>query len=156
MIEAARQQLIESGLRFGGGGGLLGLDGAAHQFYDIRRDIYAPSYEYRRMVKPISSNRSVFGRRLREARLRAGIAQDRLGVMIGLDEGCSSARMSRYESGVHEPPFQLVKLIAKVLGVSTAYFYCDDDRLAEIIRIYSGLSDGGRDAFLHSALSLNI
>ena len=108
------------------------------------------------MVKSIAPDRSVFGRRLREARLRAGIAQDRLGVMIGLDEGCSSARISRYESGVHEPPFQLVKLVAKVLGVSPAYFYCDDDRLAEIIRIYSGLSDGSRDALLHSALSLNI
>lgn len=126
------------------------------RFYVNRRDIWPTNYEYRRMVKPIPSSRSVFGRRLREARLRAGIAQDRLGVMIGLDEGCSSARMSRYESGVHEPPFQLVKLVAKVLGVSPAYFYCDDDRLAEIIRIYSGLSDGSRDALLHSALSLNI
>jgi transcriptional regulator with XRE-family HTH domain len=40
---------------------------------------------------------NVFGRRLREARESLGIAQDKLGVMIGLDEGCASARMSRYE-----------------------------------------------------------
>jgi len=57
------------------------------------------------MAKAPGPTPSLFGRRLREARLRAGIAQDKLGVMIGLDEGCSSARMSRYETGVHEPPW---------------------------------------------------
>jgi transcriptional regulator with XRE-family HTH domain len=46
---------------------------------------------------------TLFGRRLREARIRVGIPQDKLGVLIGMDEGCSSARISRYETGVHEP-----------------------------------------------------
>jgi transcriptional regulator with XRE-family HTH domain len=41
----------------------------------------------------------VFGTRLREARELAGIPQDKLGVMIGLDESSSSARISRYETG---------------------------------------------------------
>lgn len=50
---------------------------------------------------------SLFGRRLKEARFRADIPQDRLGVMIGLDEGSSSARMSRYETGIHELPFRV-------------------------------------------------
>lgn len=40
-----------------------------------------------------ASKSTLFGRRLREARLQFGIPQDKLGVMIGLDEGCSSARM---------------------------------------------------------------
>ena len=66
--------------------------------------------------------KSLFGRRLREARLRAGIAQDKLGVMIGLDEGSSSARMSRYENGVHEPPFIWVERMANALSVPAAYF----------------------------------
>ena len=56
--------------------------------------------------------KSLFGRRLREARLHVGIPQDKLGVMIGLDESCSSARMSRYESGIHSPPFNTVERIA--------------------------------------------
>ena len=101
-----------------------------------------------------SSSKSLFGRRMREARLRRGIAQDRLGVMIGLDEGCSSARISRYENGVHEPPFQLVNQISKVLGVASAYFYCADDRLAEIIRIYSASPDKKRDAMSKYAAGL--
>jgi len=95
-------------------------------------------------------SKSVFSRRLREARLRSGIAQDRLGVMIGLDEGCSSARMSRYESGIHEPPFPVIESIAGFLKVPVAYFFCDDDRLAEIMRIYSSAKEKERQAIFDS------
>lgn len=98
---------------------------------------------------------TLFGLRLREARLRSGIAQDRLGVMIGLDEGCSSARMSRYENGVHEPPFRLVEKIAGILQVPTAYFYCDDDRLAEIMLNYMALPENKRQFLLETAIELN-
>lgn len=106
------------------------------------------------MGKPSSPTKSLFGRRLREARLRAGIAQDQLGVMIGLDEGCSSARMSRYENGVHEPPFIWVEKMADVLGVPAAYFYCDDDRLAEIMLAYSALSERKRKSLYVYATDL--
>ena len=106
------------------------------------------------MGKASSPAKSLFGRRLREARLRAGIAQDKLGVMIGLDEGSSSARMSRYENGVHEPPFLWVERIADALGVPAAYFYCDDDRLAEIILIYSALPEKKRKSLCTYAADL--
>lgn len=106
------------------------------------------------MGKASSPAKSLFGRRLREARLRAGIAQDKLGVMIGLDEGSSSARMSRYESGVHEPPFLWVEKMADALGVPTAYFYCDDDRLAEIILAYSTLPEKKRKILYANAIDL--
>lgn len=76
---------------------------------------------------------SVFGRRLKQARTRAELPQDRLGVLIGLDEGSSSARMSRYESGRHEPPYKVALRIAEVLQVPVAYFYCDRDDLAELL-----------------------
>lgn len=98
--------------------------------------------------------KSLFGRRLREARLRAGLAQDKLGVMIGLDEGSSSARMSRYENGVHEPAFVWVEKIAAALGVPAAYFYCDDDRLAEIMRIYSSAKEKTRQAMFDSVVAI--
>lgn len=93
---------------------------------------------------------SILSRRLRQARQRHDLSQDRLGILVGLEESSSSARMSRYESGIHEPPLQFVEAVAKVLGISAAYFYCSDDRLAEIIRIYSDLSEAKREA-LHSA-----
>ncbi len=98
--------------------------------------------------------KSVFSRRLREARLRSGIAQDRLGVMIGLDEGCSSARMSRYENGVHEPPFPVIESLAGFLNVPVAYFFCDDDRLAEIMRIYSSAKEKERQAMFDSIAAI--
>lgn len=53
-------------------------------------------------------------------------------------------RMSRYESGIHEPPYQFVEAISRVLQVPAAFFYCPDDRLAEIIRLYGELSEDDR------------
>jgi transcriptional regulator with XRE-family HTH domain len=56
-----------------------------------------------------------------------------LGVLIGLDEGFSSARISRYETGVHEPTFEIAQRLAGVLGVPVAYLYCDEDWLADLL-----------------------
>ncbi|QHE84735.1 helix-turn-helix domain-containing protein [Hydrogenophaga sp. BPS33] len=103
----------------------------------------------------LSDPSSLFGRRLRAARGRAGIPQDRLGVAIGLDESSSSARMSRYETGVHEPPFATAQNLAKVLKIPVAYFYCDDERLAEFLIQYGGLDAGRRRKVLSVAAELS-
>lgn len=83
---------------------------------------------------------TVFGRRLRQARQRVGIPQDALGVEIGLDETTASARISRYESGVHEPAFEIAQKLAKVLMVPTVYLYCDNDELAEFLLTWQYLN----------------
>ncbi|WP_366938065.1 helix-turn-helix transcriptional regulator [Limnohabitans sp.] len=54
---------------------------------------------------------------MRERREALGLAQEKVGVAIGLDESSARARISRYELGVHEPPFATVKLLADVLEV---------------------------------------
>jgi transcriptional regulator with XRE-family HTH domain len=95
-----------------------------------------------------SNPKSLFGRRLREARLRIGIAQDKLGVLIGMDESCSSARISRYETGVHEPPIAIVEKIATTLKLPLPYFYCEDDVLAELIVLYYSLNDNQKSNIL--------
>lgn len=87
---------------------------------------------------------STVARRLRQARERAGLPQDRLGVLAGLEESSSSARISRYESGIHEPPVKFAEELAKVLDVPVAFLYCSDDRLAEIILSYSTFSEAKR------------
>jgi len=79
-----------------------------------------------------------------------GIAQDKLGVQIGLDEEVASARMSRYESGRHEPPIKTARAIAEALGVPLGYLYCDDDRLAEIILAVSELPSEDQEHLLQS------
>lgn len=86
---------------------------------------------------------SLFGRRLREARLRAGIPQDQLGVAIGLDESVASARISRYETGLHAPPFEIACRLAQILKTPTAYFYCEDE-LAPLILGWQQLSKEAR------------
>jgi transcriptional regulator with XRE-family HTH domain len=94
------------------------------------------------MVKTQSA--SVFGIRLREARKRSGLPQDRLGVAIGLDEGTASARISRYESGVHEPAHATAKMLAGVLGVPAAFFYAESDELAYVVRVWGEMSNDER------------
>jgi transcriptional regulator with XRE-family HTH domain len=97
---------------------------------------------------------SLFGRRLREVRLKVGLPQDQLGVSIGLDEESSSARISRYETGVHEPPFATAVSLAFALGVPVAYFYCDDDKLAALLVQYASMADAAKDKLLKYASDL--
>lgn len=97
---------------------------------------------------------SLFGQRLREARFRYGIAQDKLGVAVGLDEGTASARISRYETGIHEPPFEFALRLAKVLGVPVTYFYCDDPQLLEVILAWGKMVPAEREALMSSVSTL--
>ena len=75
-------------------------------------------------------------KRLKEARLSANISQKKLGIAAGMDEFSASARMNHYELGRHTPDYATLKRIADILKVPTAYFYAEDDNLAEIIRIF--------------------
>lgn len=103
----------------------------------------------------LSPPSNLFGRRLREARLRLGIAQDKLGVMIGLDEQTSSARISRYESGVHEPPFSIAQRLATVLQVPPAFFYCDDNDMAALVVGFQHLPAAARARLLEALADLS-
>ncbi len=90
---------------------------------------------------------------MRQARERLGLPQDQLGVLIGIDEHSASARMSRYESGVHEAPIATARLLAKVLNVPLAYLYCDDENLAEILLAASQLPIEDRMSMLKAMQS---
>ncbi|GGK03088.1 helix-turn-helix domain-containing protein [Luteimonas terricola] len=76
----------------------------------------------------------VYSRRLREAREVYGISQRNLGIEAGLDDFVASTRINRYETGVHQPDLQTLQRLAAVLGVPVAYFYAEDDELAQLIR----------------------
>ncbi|MDA8477397.1 helix-turn-helix domain-containing protein [Citrobacter sp. Awk 4] len=78
----------------------------------------------------------MLGKRLKIARINAGLKQAELGVRAGLDEESASARISSYENEVHAPDFRLVRKIAVVLDVPEAYFYAVEDGLAEVILQY--------------------
>ncbi|MCI4187859.1 helix-turn-helix domain-containing protein [Dickeya dianthicola] len=76
--------------------------------------------------------------RLKTARLRANLTQEKLGVLAGIEEATARSRISQYESGIHRPTFEMMCAFAKVLNVPECYFYTVDDDFAEIIlKIYN-------------------
>lgn len=76
---------------------------------------------------------SPISKRLKEARLAAGLSQKKLGIAAGMDEFSASSRMNRYEIGRHQPDYETLTRIAKVVDVPVAFFYAENDDLAEMI-----------------------
>ncbi|ORM73890.1 transcriptional regulator [Pantoea wallisii] len=84
-------------------------------------------------MKPTSSLQETFCRRLKQARLAKHFSQKGLGIAAGIEEFSASARINRYELGVHKPDLLTLQLLAKALDVPAAYFLAENDRLAEMI-----------------------
>ena len=55
--------------------------------------------------------------RLKQARLRAGLSQEKLGKLAGIDPMSASARMNQYERGKHSPDFKLMCKVAEILNM---------------------------------------
>lgn len=87
-------------------------------------------------------------KRLKEARITAGLSQKSLGIAAGIDEFSASARMNQYETGKHTPDFLTLQRIAKILNVPTAYFYAETADLAETIRLYYFLKKSDKVALI--------
>lgn len=83
-------------------------------------------------------------------RLARGLSQKKLGILAGIDEFVASARVNRYERGVHEVDIQTAQRLALVLDVPLAWFYAEDDGLAELILLFSRSSSQIQQAILHS------
>ena len=90
------------------------------------------------------SELSVVARRLKEARMRAGLSQGQLGVGAGMDKFSASARISQYEHGKHMPDLQTLTRLAGVLRMPVPFFYCEDPDLAELIAKFSALGKAQR------------
>jgi transcriptional regulator with XRE-family HTH domain len=82
--------------------------------------------------------------RLKEARLKAGMSQERLGVAAGIDEMSASARVSQYEHSMHLPGPITLGRIAEALKLPASFFYESDDEIAEALLLFAGLSKQGR------------
>lgn len=83
--------------------------------------------------------KTLFGKRLREARLESGLSQKGLGIKIGLDASVASARLNQYEVGTHTPSFEIAQKLAKALGIPTPFFYAEDDLMAQVILGVGGM-----------------
>lgn len=97
---------------------------------------------------------SVFTRRLKEARLSCGLSQEQLGVQAGIEEFSASARMNQYERGKHVPHPDTIAKIAEVLRVPVAYFFADEDTLAQFLVLFGKLSEPQKRQLLSEAEAL--
>lgn len=93
-------------------------------------------------------------KRLKESRIAAGFSQKKLGIAAGIDEFSSSARMNQYETGKHVPDFLTLKRIGKALKCPVAFFYAEDDQLAEIICLFIKLNQDNKKRTLEFIQSL--
>lgn len=75
-------------------------------------------------------------KRLKEARLAAGLSQKKLGIAAGMDDLSASGRMNHYELGRHQPDYETLKRIAKVLKLPVAYFYAETGDLANMVSLF--------------------
>lgn len=94
-------------------------------------------------------------KRLKEARNAAGLSQKALGIAAGIDEFSASARMNQYETGKHIPDYSVLKQISKVLKISPAYFYAENEEIAEIIRLLNNMSQKQRKNVINKINSMN-
>ncbi len=87
-------------------------------------------------------------KRLKEARLSANFSQKKLGIEAGMDQFSASARMNHYEMGRHTPDYSMLKRIATVLNLPTAYFYAEEDELANVIMVFNQLNEEQRTGLM--------
>lgn len=85
-------------------------------------------------------------KRLKDARLRAKLTQEKLGVLAGIEEATAYSRLSHYEKGTHKPTFELACEFARVLNVPECYFYIVDDGFAqEVLTLFVKYNDKSGD-----------
>jgi transcriptional regulator with XRE-family HTH domain len=96
-----------------------------------------------------------FGKRLKAARMAAGLSQERLGVEAGIQEESASARMNRYEKGTRAPAVEIVERVAKVLNAPVSYFYSQDEQEAQLLLAFHRMPHERRAEILKLVLSEN-
>ena len=90
----------------------------------------------------------VFSSRLKALRLEHKLSQKQLGIKAGIDEFVASTRINRYEQAVHTPDYSIVQMLAAVLNVPVAYFYTEQDDIAELLVLYFRMNKEERQEIL--------
>ncbi|HFK3547989.1 TPA: helix-turn-helix domain-containing protein [Escherichia coli] len=82
---------------------------------------------------------SMVPKRLKEAREAAGLSQEKLSELVGIEGTSTRSRMSNYEAGRFTPPFKFICRVADVLGYPEYYFYIVNDVTAKkLLQMYKG------------------
>lgn len=92
-------------------------------------------------MPPSLPAKSLFGRRLREAREMREMSQTALGLaaLDTVDEHTAAPRISKYERGVNTPKFETIEQLAEALDMPAAYFLTESEDLAPAILLFAQL-----------------
>lgn len=90
---------------------------------------------------------STIAKRLKEARLAAGLSQRELGVLAGFDPSVASPRVNQYERAKHVPNPSVLEKLGKVLNCPLAFFFAVDEGLAALALAYHRASAAERKRF---------
>ncbi len=88
----------------------------------------------------MQSKESPIAKRLKQARLKAGLSQKELGIAAGIDEFSASPRINQYERGKHTPDFTMAERLADALEVPTPFLYASNEDVAELLLLFEKLS----------------
>lgn len=86
--------------------------------------------------------------RLRQARTEKGISQKELGLRVGMEPSSASSRMNHYEKGRHMPDFEMLERLAKELGKPVAFFFCEQESIAELLCLLESLTEQERQELI--------
>lgn len=75
-------------------------------------------------------------KRLKAAREAAGLSQEKLAELVGIEGVSLNSRLSNYEVGRNTPSFDFIVRVAKALDYPESYFYTLDDDFADVILQY--------------------
>ncbi len=86
-----------------------------------------------------STNLLHFARRLKEARLAAGLTQEKLGTKAGISIDVARTRVNRYERGTSQPDEATARQLATALTVPLASLYAETPAMAQVIEAMAQL-----------------
>jgi len=93
-------------------------------------------------------------KRLQQARITFGISQRELGIQIGMEPSSASSRMNHYEKGRHTPDYQTLKRLSEKLGVPVTFFFCESDKIADLLCLIEKLNVKNTDLLSQYAMDL--
>lgn len=92
--------------------------------------------------------------RIRKAREAAGLSQEALGILAGIDEATAKVRINQYEHSKHTPPFSMLEKLATVLGKPTTWFISEDDAQEILLKLHTLPKEKRVDAIANIELLL--
>src|SRR5450830_614064 len=95
----------------------------------------------------------VVAHRIRKAREAAGLSQEALGVLAGIDEATAKVRINQYENGRHIPPLSMIEKVASALAKPVTWFICADET-AELLLAINQLPVSKRTKVISDTIAL--